>query len=78
MKAKDWAMYILGALTAVGFFILLGLLVFQAIPESNNELLYLSVGALITGFTTVINYFYGSSAGSAQKTEAMLKNNGEK
>lgn len=74
MKMKEIAMYLLGALVAIGFFTLLGLLIFQAIPESNNELLYLAVGALIAAFTTVVSYFYGSSAGSAQKTEAMLKN----
>ena len=72
MNDKKVAIIILGALIVLGFFTLLGLLIFQEIPATNNELLYLAVGALISGFATVVGYFYGSSAGSAQKTD-MLK-----
>ena len=76
MKAKDIAMYILGALIVVGFFALLGILIFNPVPQGNNDVLNLAIGALITGFATVIGYFYGSSAGSAAKNDLLLKNNG--
>ena len=72
MKDKRIAIIILGIVITLAFFGLLALLVFKGIPEQNGELLYLAVGALIAGFSTVINYFFGSSAGSAEKTE-MLK-----
>ena len=72
MNDKRVAIIVLGALIVLGFFALLALLIFKGIPEGNSELLYLAVGALITGFATVVGYFYGSSAGSAEKTE-MLK-----
>ena len=73
MKIKDIAMYSLGTLLVLGFFGLLGLLIFRPIPTVNNEVLYLAIGALISGFTTVVNYFYGSSAGSAQKSDLISK-----
>ena len=71
MKAKLTAMYVLGALIVLGFFTLLALLIFKEVPVSNNDVLNLSIGALITGFATVVGYFYGSSAGSASKTDIL-------
>ena len=73
MKEKDVFQYFLGALVVLGFFSLLGLLIFKGIPEKNAELLYLAVGALIGSFSTVVGYFYGSSAGSAAKND-LLRN----
>ena len=69
--AKEIYMYILGALLVVGFILLLMTLVIQGIPPSNSELLYLAVGALITQVGTVVNYFFGSSKSSAEKTDLM-------
>ena len=76
MKAKDVAMYVLGIFLVLGFFTLLGLLIFQEVPTQNNDILTIAIGALITGFATVVSYFYGSSAGSAAKNE-MLKRKDE-
>ena len=66
--------YILGGLVVAGFFTLLVLLVRSAVPDTNMDLLNLVVGALIGTFSSVVNYYFGSSAGSAAKTDAMLKN----
>ena len=74
MVEKKIARYILGGLLTLGFFLVLALLIFQGIPELNSDVIYLLIGGLITGFTTVINYFYGSSIGSADKTEILAKN----
>jgi len=76
MKAKDIAFYILGALIVLGFFTVIGLLIFTEVPVANNDVLNLSIGALITGFATVVGFFYGSSAGSQKKTDALI--NGKK
>ena len=73
MKPKEIYMYALAALIAIGFFGLLYILVYVPIPESNANVLYLVVGALIGSFTTVVGYFFGSSKGSADKTEIMKK-----
>jgi hypothetical protein len=41
------------------------------VPEPNKDLLNLVVGALIGSFASVVGYFFGSSAGSAQKDETI-------
>lgn len=66
-------MYLLGALVVAGFMCLLAILVFQGVPEQNSELLYLSVGSLIGMASAVVQYFYGSSKGSADKNELLKK-----
>ena len=71
MKDKRIAIIILGIVISLAFFGLLALLVFKGIPTENSDLLYLAVGALIAGFSTVVSYFFGSSAGSAEKNEMM-------
>jgi hypothetical protein len=73
MKAKNFAMYVLGGLVVFGFFTLLGLLIFKEVPSQNNDVLNLAIGALISGFATIIGYFYGSSAGSAEKNDLLTK-----
>ena len=75
-KVKDIFMFILGGLIVIGFFGLLYILVLAEVPERNKDLLNLVVGALIGSFATVVGYFYGSSAGSAAKTEIMAGKNG--
>jgi len=72
MKAKNIFQYALGGLIVIGFFALLYLLVVNAVPDGNKDLLNLVVGALIGSFATVVGYFYGSSLGSSDKNE-MLK-----
>ena len=72
-SAKDLFQYILGALITVGFFVLLLSLVYSTIPLENKDLLNLVVGALIGSFSTIVGYFFGSSKGSAEKTELMAK-----
>ncbi len=76
-KGRDLFQYILGGLIVAGFFVLLYLLVMSEVPEKNKDLLNLVVGALIGSFATVVGYFYGSSAGSAAKTELLSKKEGD-
>lgn len=70
-------MYALGGLIAFAFFGLLGLLIFKAVPETNKDLLTTAMGVLFGAFTGVVGYFYGSSLGSARKTEIMGGNDKE-
>lgn len=71
MKTRNIMMYVLGALIILAFFGLLGLLVLYPVPEKNNQVLTIAVGALITSFSMVVGYFYGSSKGSADKNELL-------
>lgn len=70
---KEVYMYLLGALIVAGFFLLLYLLVYQAVPELNKDILNIVVGALIGMAGNVVNYFFGSSKGSADKNELLRK-----
>ena len=71
-RTKDIYMYVLGGLISVGFFFVLVLLIYKPMPSDNRDIFYLIVGALISFEGVIINYFYGSSRGSAEKSE-MLK-----
>jgi predicted permease len=70
---KDIAMYVLGALIVGGFFFILYVVFSKALPEDNREIGLLVIGALIAKFGDVVNYFYGSSKGSAEKNELLHK-----
>lgn len=56
------------------------LLYFRPIPNGNREIAYAVLGALLTALSTVLNFYRGSSKGSADKTDVLLKsfNNYEK
>ena len=71
--ARDIFMFVLGAVIMVSFFTIVGILIFRPIPQSNSELLYLLLGADIGFAGSVVQYFYGSSAGSAMKSEILTK-----
>lgn len=65
---RDINLYILAWTVVAGFFgLCLGLMVFP-LPAGQNEAVYLLFGGLVAGFTGVIQYFFGSSKGSADKT----------
>jgi uncharacterized membrane protein YccC len=69
---KNLIMYLLGGLIVFGFFGLLGLLIYNGVPEQNADLLNVTIGSLLAAFATVVGYFYGSSKSSSDKNE-MLK-----
>ena len=69
-------MYSLAALIVLKIFVLVGLLIFQTMPEANKDLLILVIGNLMAAFISVISYFFGSSKGSSDKTEIINKQNG--
>ena len=77
MKIGNLFMYVLGAIIALGFFVILGLMVYKPVPDSNSTLLNVMLGVLGGAFTTIVSYFYGSSKGSQEKTE-LLKNGNTK
>jgi xanthine/uracil permease len=73
MKTKNLPLYILAVVIVVGFFVLLGLLIFKEIPPQNKDLLNIVIGTLLAAFMSVVSYWYGSSKGSADKTEMFKK-----
>jgi hypothetical protein len=62
---------ILSGLIVIAFFVLLYLLASKPVPDGNSDVVNLTVGALIGAFTSVVGYWFGSSAGSKQKTDLL-------
>ena len=68
--------YIPGTLAVVITIGYLGILVgmmLGTLKVNDNQALLILVGALATGFGTVLNFFLGSSAGSQKKDDALAK-----
>ncbi len=62
----------LSIIIVVGFFVTIALSYFDLELETKTrEQLSLLIGALIAAFTAVVQYFFGSSSGSAEKTLMM-------
>lgn len=71
-EIKEFFMYILGIVIVIGFF---GTLIFMISKDRYESEVNMIVGALIGSFITVVGFFYGSSKGSADKTEIMNQKN---
>ncbi|MDP8275894.1 MAG: hypothetical protein RAO92_05780 [Candidatus Euphemobacter frigidus] len=69
----DTNLYVLAWTVVAGFFGLMGLLCFQSLPTGSSNVVFMLFGALATGFGQVLQYFFGSSKSSAEKTSLMVK-----
>lgn len=72
-SAIAWGAPIISSIITIGFFAMLYLVIRQEIPENSQTLANIMLGSLGTSFTAVVGYWVGSSAGSAQKTNALEK-----
>ena len=70
---KEIFMYALAALVTLCFFTTLGMVIFNAIPEGNVDSINILLGMSGAGFMMVLGYFFGSTKGSAEKTEHMVE-----
>ena len=68
---EDWTPSALGAAIILGFFIVLGAMVSRRLPAGAETEFSIMLGALATMTAAVVNYFFGSSAGSKEKTRLM-------
>jgi hypothetical protein len=64
---------VLAAIVVAGFFLVIGWMLRYGAPKDEAGVFYLLLGALTAAFTGVFSYYFGSSAGSKDKTEAMQK-----
>lgn len=62
---------VLAVSVTIGFFGLLALTAFHAAPPGSEKVLDVMTGSLGTAWIMIITYFFGSSAGSARKTELL-------
>lgn len=68
IKMNDWTPSVLGAFVILGFFAVLGFMVAKKLPAGAETEFSIMLGALATMTAAVVNYFFGSSAGSREKT----------
>lgn len=74
IQLKDWTPKVLAYVLVSGFFVVLGIMIFHGTPKDGGaEALLVLLGALSTAFASIIAYYYGSSAGSAAKTDTLSK-----
>lgn len=57
--------------TTLGFFTLLATVFFVTVPENSKDILQIMLGVVGGQWTAIVGYFYGSSAGSARKTDML-------
>jgi len=70
-ETRDWTPKILAFFITFGFFgALVWILVF-GIPKTGTEVILMMLGSLSSAWTGVVQFYYGSSAGSKAKTEAL-------
>ncbi len=68
---NDWTPSAIGAAIILGFFVVLGAMVARQLPAGTETEFSIMLGALATMTAAVVNYFFGSSAGSKEKTRMM-------
>lgn len=71
---KKWQLifiYCLAALVILGFIGVMVVLIFHLAPPSNDTLLNVLAGSFATMTVQIVNYFYGSSKSSADKTDML-------
>lgn len=74
----DWTPSIVGSLIILGFFIVLSAMLTRRLPEGAETEFSIMLGALATMTAAVVNYFFGSSAGSKEKTRLMAIGKGDR
>jgi hypothetical protein len=73
MTLKDKIPAALALLVTSGFFGVLGYMCFRTLPAGGHDAMLLMLGSLSTAWTSVIAYYFGSSAGSDRKTELLAQ-----
>ena len=69
------AQLIIGSLVVIGFFGSFAMLMYKpdVFTEVNKDALMLMIGALVSAFAGLMGFFFGSSAGSARKTNLLAQ-----
>ena len=70
-ETKDWVPKILAIVITLGFFGILIWMLLNGMPKTGTEALLMMLGALGTAWTGVVNFYYGSSAGSKAKNDIL-------
>lgn len=71
IKTGDITPRLLAGVVVAGFFGIMALMIFQELPPTGRDSLLVLVGALGAAFGSIIQYYFGSSAGSAEKARTI-------
>lgn len=69
---RDRTPMVLGAIIVSGFFLVLGVMITKNLPEGAETEFSIMLGALATMTAAVVNYYFGSSAGSKEKMRLIV------
>lgn len=70
-QVRELALYVLASVIIASVVSFLILLTLKETPTGNKDPLMMALGALLAAFGTVVGYFFGSSKGSADKTDTL-------
>jgi hypothetical protein len=70
-ETKDWLPKALAIFITFGFFGILLWMMVMGLPKTGIEALLMMVGSLTTAFTGVMQFYFGSSAGSKEKNNLL-------
>ncbi|MBB4657761.1 hypothetical protein [Parvularcula dongshanensis] len=73
VAVRDRTPAILAACVIAGFFGVLAVMLFRVLPEQAEPAFSIMLGALATMTAAVVNYYFGSSAGSKAKTDLLRR-----
>lgn len=65
--------HVIGAIVMLAFFAGHIIMMYKQIPEQNKDAFIHSLGMLDTAVAMLVGFYYGSSAGSKEKGEAITK-----
>lgn len=68
---RDWAPMILTTFITIEFFATLAYLIREQVPQESRETVLAMIETLKTVWIMAVSYYFGTTAGSARKTEVI-------
>lgn len=74
-KPRRWnvAPMLLAVVITLGYFAALVFVLTQPVPKESERIIDMMLGTLTTVWIMAVSYFFGTTAGSAKKTELLAK-----
>lgn len=77
-QIRSWVPALLSVLITIGYFAVLGGMLFGITKEPNQTVLNIMLGSLTTAWAQVLSFWFGTTMGSAQKTDIIAKSSAVK